>query len=189
MRRPVAVYDANVLYPAFLRDLLVRLARAGAVAPRWTDRIHDEWMRNVLADHPDLTPDRVVRVRTLMEGAVPGALVEGYEHHVGSLDLPDADDRHVLAAAIEGGADLIVTFNLRDFPEHLLAPYRVTVRHPDRFLGDLLEHAPAAVLTAMRAQRASFKNPALSADEYLHKLEKAQLPETAAYVRRVAPRL
>lgn len=188
MRRPVAVYDANVLYPAFLRDLLVRLARAGAVAPRWTDRIHDEWVRNVLTNHADLTPERVVRIRTLMETAAPGALVEDYEHHIDGLVLPDLDDRHVLAAAIEAEAE-VITFNLRDFPDHLLAPYGVAARHPDGFLLDLLKRAPGGVLTAMRAQRSSFKNPPFSIDEYLHKLEKAQLGETAEHVRRVAPAL
>ena len=124
-----------------------------------------------------------------MEAAVPGALVEGYEKHIEGLVMPDPDDRHVLAAAIEAGAEAIITFNLRDFPIHLLAPFGVAAHHPDRFLLDLLERAPTGVLTAIRAQRSAFKKPPLSTEEYLHKLEKAQLAETAEYLRRVAPSL
>jgi hypothetical protein len=142
MRRPVAVFDANVLYPAFLRDLLVRLALGGTVAPRWTEQIHEEWMRNVLAKHQDLDRDRLLRTRDLMERAAPGALVEGYERHVGRIRLPDPDDRHAVAAAIEAGADLIVTFNLRDFPSDVLDSFGLVARHPDPFVVDCWSALP-----------------------------------------------
>ena len=73
-----AVYDANVLYPAPLRDLFVRLAQAGLVRARWTDAIHDEWVRNVQADNPSLSPERLSRTRALMNDAVRDCLVTGY---------------------------------------------------------------------------------------------------------------
>jgi PIN domain len=116
MEPVLAVYDACALYPAPLRDLLLHLACVGLVRPRWTDAIHDEWIRNLLANRPDLARSQLDRTRALMERAVPDALVRGYEPRIPSLTLPDADDRHVLVAAIEAGAGVIVTFNLADFP-------------------------------------------------------------------------
>lgn len=86
--RVVALYDANVLYPAQLRDLLIRLAVAGLVRAHWTDAIHDEWTRHVLADHPDITRAHLLRTRRLMDAALPAARVDGYAHHIPRLTLP-----------------------------------------------------------------------------------------------------
>ena len=93
----IAVYDANVLYPAPLRDLLIRLAQAGLVHARWTETIHDEWIRNVLANNQHVTAERLARTRSLMNEAVGDCLVTGYEDLIDALKLPDPDDRHVLA--------------------------------------------------------------------------------------------
>src|SRR5450631_3346720 len=101
------VYDANILYPAPLRDLFIRLAQTGLVRARWTDTIHDEWVRNVLKDNPGLSAERLARTRTLMNEAVRDCLVAGYEGLIDSMTLPDPDDRHVLAAAVRAGADVI----------------------------------------------------------------------------------
>lgn len=109
------IYDANVLYPSVLRDLLIRVAQARLVRARWTDRILDETFRNLVANRPDLDPRALARTRTLMNEAIPDVLVTGYEPLIGILDLPDPDDRHVLAAAIKVGAQMIVTDNLRAF--------------------------------------------------------------------------
>src|SRR3954467_1188927 len=108
-----ALYDANVLYPAPLRDLLVRLATKGLFQARWTARIQEEWISNLLLNRPEITRDQLERTRRLMERAVPGCLVTGYEPLVESMNLPDPNDRHVLAAAVCGRADVIVTRNLR----------------------------------------------------------------------------
>ena len=121
----VAVLDACVLYPPSLRDLLLWLATVEAYEPRWTEEIHGEWTRNVLADHPDVTPAQLDRTRRLMSQAVPKGLVSGYEARIPLLSLPDADDRHVLAAAIEAGAAVIVTSNLSDFPAATLGAHGV----------------------------------------------------------------
>jgi hypothetical protein len=116
MEHPVtALYDANILYPAPIRDLFIRLAHAGLVRARWTDAIHDEWVRNLLADNPSLSPGRLARTRSLMNEAVRDSLVAGYQDLIESVSLPDPDDRHVLAAAIRADAEVIVTFNLKDF--------------------------------------------------------------------------
>lgn len=137
-----AVYDANVLYPAPLRDLFIRLAQAGVVRARWTEEIHDEWVRNLLVDRPDLTPERLLRTRTLMNDAVRDCLVTGYDHWIPTLSLPDAGDRHVLAAALCAGAEVIVTFNLKDFPSEFLVPHGIAAVHPDEFVVNLLDTVP-----------------------------------------------
>src|SRR5688572_3159148 len=96
----VAIYDACVLYPMSLRDLLVRLAMTNLFRGRWTDEILDECFRNILAKRPDLSASALERTRALMNLAVRDCLVTGYEPLIAGLELPDADDRHVLAAAI-----------------------------------------------------------------------------------------
>ena len=94
---PIVLYDACVLYPAPLRDLLMRLALTDLFQARWTDQIHDEWTRNVLANRPELTAESLARCRRLMDEHVPDCLVTGYESLIPTLSLPDPDDRHVLA--------------------------------------------------------------------------------------------
>src|SRR3954465_4659839 len=144
----VAVYDACVLYPNFLRDFLVRLAihgqGKGVLRAKWTGRIHREWMRAVLRQRPDLRP-ALQRTRRLMDRHVRGCRVRGYERWEQKLTLPDPDDRHVLAAALACVADVIVTFNTKDFPPSALAPFGVTAVTPDAFVGMLMDFgfAPA----------------------------------------------
>ena len=179
-----AIYDANVLYPAPLRDLFIPLAQAGLVRARWTDMIHDEWLRNVLKDNPQLSPERLARTRTLMNEAVRDCLVTGYEDLIEGLHLPDPeDDRHVLAAAIRGRADVIVTANVRDFPAEVLTPFEIEAQHPDEFIVHLLDLAPTVVIAAAQRHRESLKNPAKTVDEYLEMLERECLPQTVSVLR------
>ena len=177
------VYDANVLYPAPLRDLLMHLALAGLYRARWTDRIHDEWICNLLANRPELSRDRLERTRRLMNTNVRDALVTGYEPLIDGLDLPDADDRHVLAAALQAGAEVIVTANLKDFPPSILDPLGVAAWHPNHFVCDLLDRSPASVVRAVRDQRRSLRNPPASALELLDTLASQQLPRASARLR------
>jgi predicted nucleic acid-binding protein len=184
MEHPVtAVYDANILYPAPLRDLFIRIAQTGLVRARWTETIHDEWTRNVIKDNPQLSPERVARTRTLMNEAVRDCLVTGYEDLIDSLSLPDPDDRHVLAAAIRTGAEVIVTFNLKDFPAEPLARFDIQAVHPDDFLVGLLDVAPGLVCTALKRQRASLLNPPKTADELLSTLESQGLTQSVNHLR------
>jgi predicted nucleic acid-binding protein len=187
MERPVtAVYDANILYPAPVRDLFIRIAQAGLVRARWTEAIHDEWIRGVLKDNPHLSAERLSRTRTLMNEAVRDCLVTGYEELIASLSLPDPDDRHVLAAAIHSSADVIVTCNLSDFPSETLRGFDIQAQHPDDFLVSLLDQAPGIVCAAVKRQRESLRNPPKTAQELLAALEGHGLPQAVARLRQFA---
>jgi hypothetical protein len=181
-----AVYDACVLYPAPLRSLLMYLAMTDLFRARWTDAIHEEWMRNVQKDYPDIPREKVERVRDLMNAHVHDCLVKGYEDLIPALVLPDPDDRHVLAAAIRAGADVIVTFNLADFPAEALKPHGLEARHPDELIHDLLELSPAVVCGAAKKQRESLKRPPLTVEQYLQSLERQGLTQTVVALRTFA---
>lgn len=116
MRAPIALIDANVLYAAPLRDLFMQIAVSRLFRARWTARIDDEWTRNLLANRSDITAAQIEYTKAMMIRAVPDGIVEGYEDRIADLLLPDADNRHVLAAAINAQADVIVTLNRRDCP-------------------------------------------------------------------------
>lgn len=177
------IYDANVLYPAPLRDLLMRLALTDLFRARWTEDIHDEWTRNVLANRPDLKPEQLARTRELMNASVRDAVVENYRELIQSLSLPDPDDRHVLAAALRAGASVIVTFNLGDFPAAQTKLHGVEAQHPDEFVRNLLDLEPARVCAAVEDQRRSLRNPPKTVDEFLDILLRQSLPQTVATLR------
>lgn len=173
-----AVFDACVLYPAPLRDFLMWLALSGRFRARWTDLIHDEWVRNLLKNRPELDPANLQRTVECINAAVPDALVTDHEALIEGLTLPDPDDRHVLAAAIRCGASVIVTFNERDFPEDRLAPFGIEVQHPDEFIDNLFDLDQAAVVAAAQKQRRTLKNPPIDADRYLEILQRQGLIRT-----------
>jgi len=175
-----AIYDACVLYPAPLRDFLLRLAMTELFRARWTDHIHDEWIGGVLRNRKDITAEQLERTRRLMNQAVPDCLVTGYEELIDSLELPDPDDRHVLAAAIRCQAGVIVTFNVSDFPAHIIGRYGIEAQHPDEFIGHLLDLDPGAVCNVARLQRQALKNPPKSPEEFLDTLLRQGLAGTVA---------
>jgi len=175
----VVLFDSCVLYSAPLRDFWMWLATTTSLfQPRWSTEIHREWTSHVLANRPDLSPERIERTRMLMDAKVEDCLVTGYEGLIVKLTLPDPDDRHVLAAAIHAQATLILTFNLRDFPDDILAPYGIRAQHPDEFLSILLEADPESVCAAAEEHRQSLKNPPKTREQYLETLRKQGLVET-----------
>ena len=178
-----AIYDACVLYPAPLRDLLMHLALTDLFRAKWTDAIHDEWTRSVLEDRPDLTREQLERTRALMNVHVLDCLVTDYEVLIPTLTLPDPDDRHVLAAAIRSRANAIVTFNLGDFPHAALRCYGIEAQHPDHFIVHLLELAPEVVCGAVKRQRESLRHPPKSPEELLATFESQGLVQTVARLR------
>ncbi|WP_348266177.1 PIN domain-containing protein [Edaphobacter sp. DSM 109919] len=178
-----AFFDANVLYPSGLRNFLMHLSLTGIFRAHWSPEVHDEWIRNLLKNRPDITRDKLERIRRLMDQAAPDALVTGYEPLIESIELPDPDDRHVLAAAIRCGASVIVTLNLSDFPNAALADFGIEAQHPDEFVLSLIETFPALVLEAARTHRASLRNPSKTPDEYLADLNTQELGRSAATLR------
>ena len=184
---PVAVIDACVLYQPSLRDLFMWLAVEMVYQPRWTNRIHDEWIRNVNINRSDIPVARLERTRALMDRINDESLVMGYEARIPAVTLPDPDDRHVLAAAIEANASLIVTFNLSDFPNAIVRSYGIRAVHPDRFLCGLFNDEQSLFLHSLRAHRASLKNPPKTGEEYLGTLKTNGLVKLALRVEPFLP--
>lgn len=177
------IFDACVLYPAPLRDLLMRLAMTDMFQARWTDDIHEEWITALIRRDSGFSRDKLERVKALMDLHVRDAKVEGYQGLIPGLSLPDPNDRHVLAAAIRSNSDAIISFNLKDFPPDLLATYEIEVIHPDDFVAYQLELSPATVCGAIRQQRQALQRPAKSAAEFLLILQKQQLPQTVSALK------
>ncbi len=179
------LFDANVLYPAPLRDFLLRLAVTDLFRAKWTDDIHEEWISNVLKNaekkgNLNITREKLERTKALMNEYAQDALVTDYKELIETLKLPDPDDRHVLAAAIKGRCDLIVTFNLKDFPENILAKYGLQACHPDDFITDLIDLSNITVAKVAKIHRESLKNPPKDIDEYLSTLESQGLAGTVS---------
>jgi hypothetical protein len=179
----VVLYDACVLYPAPLRDLLIRLANVGVVRARWSGMILEECFRNIMEHRPDLKPASLQRTRDLMRQAVPDCMVTNFEGLIDALALPDVNDRHVLAAAIRAGAQAIVTFNLDDFPSDRLAPYNIEAKHPDDFVIDTIDISPGAVAKVIVDQAAALKNPPRSVAELLNTFRDQGLVRSVAKLR------
>ena len=178
-----ALLDANVLYPATVRDLLLQLAVTDIYRARWTADIHREWIDNLLENEPHRDRAKLERTRDLMDSNTRDALVTGYESLIPSLHLPDPDDRHVLAAAIVGRCDVIVTTNLKDFPDAALAPFGLDAQHPDDFLCNHLNLAQGLFCRCVQKIRSRLKNPPCTTDDYLETLTRNGLVATAAELR------
>jgi predicted nucleic acid-binding protein len=180
MSNYTVLLDANVLYPAPMRDALMQLAITDLFKAKWTADIHREWIDALLRNEPHRDRAALERTRDLMDKNVRDCLVTGYESLIPSLDLPDPEDRHVLAAAIVGRCDAIVTQNLKDFPPEALAPFGIETQHPDDFFCNQLSLAPGLVCSALRKVRARLKNPPKTAEEYLAILTQQGLVATVA---------
>ena len=182
------MFDACVLHPADLRDFLMWLARTRLFRAKWTATIHQEWIRSIVRRCPEVERDelqtKLLRTASLMNSAIPDSLVTGYESLIGGISLPDPDDRHVVAAAVFSRAEVIVTFNLKDFPATSLQPLNVQAQHPDDFVLSLIDIDQNAVCEAARKQRANLKNPPKSVDQLLDGLEKTGLVKTVEFFRR-----
>ncbi|OHV79979.1 PIN domain-containing protein [Rhizobium sp. LCM 4573] len=181
---PVAVYDACVLYPFHLRNVLIQCAFDGLVEARWTDDIHGEWMRNLAANTPALPIERLIATRDRMKAVLPEADVTNYRSLITDLKLPDPDDRHVLAAAIAAKASIIVTWNLKDFPASDLRPYGVTSQSPDDFLTDLHAAFPDALISSVKRARLNLRKTTPSVDAFVDALQQGGLKTFSEVLRR-----
>lgn len=179
----VVVYDANALYGNAQRDLLIRIAQSGLVQAKWTDQILDEMLSNLGKKRPDIPAEKLGILRGLMNKAVRDCLVTGYEPLIESLQLPDADDRHVLAAAIKSSAQVILTTNLRHFPEAKLRRWNVEAKSPDDFVLDQINIDARIVYSCVREIANSRRNPPDTVDDVLAELERAGLVQSVAALR------
>lgn len=178
-----ATYDACVLYPAGLRDLLIRLGQTGLFRARWSDLILDEMVEAILRNRPDLTAEKLQRTRERMCKAVPDCLTTGFEDLIDGLELPDPDDCHVLAAAIRAGSGVIVTENVADFPIDVLEPYNIEPQTPDTFVLHVIDLAPNTVREVIQTQAAALQNPSMTVGELFERLARSGLPRSVAELR------
>lgn len=184
MRFPVFL-DTNVLYPASLADTLLRLAEADVTRPHWSGDVMAELERN-LAQR--ITAQKAARRCRAMEEAFPEAMVTGYEGIIEGMEN-DPKDRHVLAAAVHSDCEVIVTFNLQDFPDSALAPHHLVAVHPDDFLLDQLDLYPQAVRRSLERQASATARPHLTLLHLIEGFEQIGLRRFAAEVRRRWPDL
>ena len=170
------VLDTCVLYPAHLRDTLLRLAERDLYQALWSADIIDELHRNLVEAGVD--SHAVDRLCAEMQGAFPDAEVSGYRPLLASMAC-DPKDRHVLGAAVRSNAAAIVTFNLHDFPDASVDPYEIDVIHPDRFLLDLLDLAPSIVIAELEQQAAANRLEPNTVDGIVDALRRAGVPSFA----------
>jgi hypothetical protein len=180
----VAVFDACILYPFHLRNIIVQAAVDRLIEARWTDEIHDEWVRNLAADTPTIPIERLQTTRRLMNDALPGATISGYEDLVPTVSLPDPDDRHVVAAAIAAGASIILTWNLKDFPAAALKKYGLRRQTPDAFLTGLYDNVPDLVVGSPANARRSLNKSRVSAPDFIDILNHQKLTQLVTRLRK-----
>lgn len=178
----IVVYDANALVGNSLRDLLVRIAQTGLVQAKWTERILDEAFAAVLKNRPDIDSDKLLRVRELMVEAVPDCLIGGHEPLINGLQLPDPDDRHVLAAAIKAGAQVIVTAD-KDFTAEALEPWDIEAKSPDDFVLDQIDINDRVIWACIEAIVNSRKRYPVAVEDVLAQLERSGLVRSTAALR------
>jgi hypothetical protein len=167
-----------VLYPAPVRDLLLHLADTGLYFPKWTDEIHKEWIQNLFANRPDLKLSSLKSAKRSMNLAFPDADIKGFFHLIEKLQLPDKNDRHILAAAIHAKADFSITYNVKDFPQKYLASFSLNAINPNDFTVKLIHQDKEAVLSAFNNQVANLKYPPLTKNEVLNSLAKCELKKS-----------
>ncbi len=182
--RYTAFLDANVLYSAAIRDICMEVALAKMYRAKWSADLHREWIESLLSNRHDLKRINLERTRDLMDLSIPTAMVTGYEQLIEGIPIEnDPDDRHVVAAAIIGQCDVIVTNNLSHFPIDKLKDYDLEVQRPDDFLAHHLDLEPGTFCSAVRTSRVGKKNPPYSVEEYLSNLTQQGLVVTVAELR------
>lgn len=172
------VLDACVLYPAPIRDILLSLASEGLFKAKWSDIIQEEWLRNLLKNRTDLKKVQLNKTIKAMNLAFPDANVDGFEDLIPSIKIPDKNDRHVVACAIRCNADLIVTFNVKDFPKKELSKYDLEIQKPDELISNLFDINPMLACKAFNKMLKRLKNPKKIKDEVLATLENCGLKES-----------
>lgn len=178
--RFTCVLDTNVMYPLWIRDLLLWFAHYDLFTPKWSKHIFDEWLDVML--RKEISEKEAQKRINFVTEAFPDAFVENYEPLIGTLDLPDEKDKHVLAAAIKTNANLIVTNNLKHFPKEYLAGYGLSAKTVDDFFTDIIDLNQKTSLKAFRDLVLNKKNPPLDEYEVLDIFRSNGLKDTADYI-------
>lgn len=173
----IVVVDANVLFPLTLRDTVLRAAASGFFQLRWSKDILDEMERNLVSTGTTTT-DKAARLRAQMERFFPDAMVAAYEPLIEAM-RNDVKDRHVVAAAVKAGAQVITTSNLKDFKP---LPEGLEAQSPDEFLCNLLDLDPDGFVEMLREQATDLQKPPVTFEELLDRLARV-VPEMVAAVR------
>lgn len=172
--------DTNVIYPLISRDILFWFAHYDLYTPKWSEQIFEEWERVML--RKGIQTEEAERRIQKANSAFPDAMVHGYQSLIRLFELPDEGDRHVLAAAVKANAHLIVTNNVKDFPESYLRSFGLQVKMPDEFLTDLIDLNPDQALLAFHEMVQNKKSPRLDEFEMLQLLRGVGLLDTANYL-------
>lgn len=178
--RFTCVLDTNVIYPIEIRDLLFWFASYDLFTPKWSRQIFSEW--ESVMQRKGIEEDEIDKRISMAQRAFPDALVENYETLIDSLELPDENDRHVLAAAIKTNANVIVTNNIKDFPEDYLSKFGLTAKTANDFLTDTIDLNNELAVEAFRALVLNRTNPNLDEYEVLDRLRENGLIDTANYL-------
>lgn len=178
--RFTCVLDTNVIYPIDIRDLLFWFASYDLFTPKWSQHIFLEWER--VMERKGIAKQEIKKRVSKAQQAFPDALVENYESLVDTLALPDEKDRHVLAAAIKTNANIIVTNNIKDFPEDYLSGFGLTAKTADDFLTDTIDLNNELAVEAFRALVLNRTNPNLDEFQVLERFRNNGLRESADYL-------
>ena len=181
--RYTALLDANVMHPAFLRGALLWFADESLFQPAWSPDILREWKHSLERRFPDIDPARLDAQAAVMNEQFPAAEIEAYHHLIPVLELPDENDRHVLAAAIIGKCDGLITCNTKDFPTDRLAAYRIEVVHPDAFIVNVIDLDEGRALAACRRHREAMTKSKPDAAAYLAHFEATGLIQSHQRLR------
>jgi predicted nucleic acid-binding protein len=177
--RFICVLDANVMYPLWIRDLLLWFAHHDLYTPKWSKHIFDEWLE--VMKRKGVSVSEAHKRTTIVKYAFPDALVENYEPLIETLTLPDTNDKHVLAAAIKTNANLIVTNNLKHFPKEYLSGFGLSAKNVDDFFTDIIDLNHETSIKAFRDLVLNKKKPPLDEYQVLAILRKNGLKDTADY--------
>lgn len=175
-----AILDTNVIFPIIIRDLLLWFAHYDLYTPKWSEGIFSEWKTVML--RKGIAEDEADKRINKVNCAFPDALVQNYEPLIDHLELKDPNDRHVLAAAIKSNSNVIVTNNLKDFPEEYLKTFGLTAKTADDFLTDIIDLNPEIAIKAFKEMVLNKRNPAMDEYEVLESLRKVGLNDTANYL-------
>ncbi|WP_258098903.1 PIN domain-containing protein [Marinoscillum pacificum] len=178
------ILDTNVIHPLHIRDYLLYLADADLYTPKWSKHIFDEWGSLMECKGNDKL--QIQKRINAVRNAFPFAEVVNYEHLIDQFnEIPDPKDRHVVAAAVRINANLIVTWNLKDFPSEYLSKFGLSVANPDDFIADIIDLHNERAVEAFREMVLAKKNPPYTEIEMLQILKQNGLEQSSDYLRAI----